>query len=71
MSFINDAMKTIESVILLRGKVEQLDDELAKTNEEVRRVIGSIIQIDRRLVRLETLEEVRSGAKPLPRIEGQ
>lgn len=70
MSFISDAMKTIESVILLRSKVERLDDELEKTNDEVRRVIRTIIQIDRRLVRLETLEEVRSGAQPLPRIEG-
>ena len=70
MSFIGDAMKTIESVILLRSKVERLDDELDKTNDEIRRVIGTIIQMDRRLVRLETLEEVRTGTKPLPRIAG-
>ena len=71
MSFIGDAMKTIESVVLLRSKVDWLDQELAATNDEVRRVIGTIIQIDRRLVRLETIEEMRSGAKPLPRVEGQ
>ncbi|WP_375288926.1 hypothetical protein [Sphingomonas sp.] len=71
MSFIGDAMKTIESVVLLRSKVDLLDKELAATNEEVRRVIGTIIQIDRRLVRLETIEELRTGARPLPRIEGQ
>ncbi len=70
MSFIGDAMRTIESVVLLRSKVDQLDQELAATNDEVRRVIGTIIQIDRRLVRLETFEEMRSGAKPLPQIEG-
>jgi hypothetical protein len=70
VSFIGDAMRTIESVVLLRSKVDQLDQELAATNDEVRRVIGTIIQIDRRLVRLETFEEMRSGAKPLPRIEG-
>jgi hypothetical protein len=71
VSFIGDAMKTIESVVLLRSKVDLLDKELAATNEEVRRVIGTIIQIDRRLVRLETIEELRTGARPLPRIEGQ
>ncbi len=70
MSLISDAMKTIESVILLRSKVEVLNDEMGKTNEEIRRVIGSLIQLDRRIVRLETLEELRSGTKPLPRIEG-
>ena len=70
MSLISDAMKTIESVILLRSKVEQLDDELDKTNDEIRRVVGTIIQMDRRLVRVETIEEMRSKVNPLPRIEG-
>ena len=71
MSFIGEAMRTIESVVLLRSKVDRLDDELAATNHEMKRVIGTIIQIDRRLVRLETIEEMRSGAQPLPRIEGR
>jgi len=70
MSFLNDAMKTIESVILLRSKVEQLDIELAKTGEDVREVVRTIIQVDRRLVRLEAIEEMRGGLAPLPRIEG-
>lgn len=70
MTFLGDAMKTIESVILLRSKVERLNDELAKTNDEVKQVVRTIIQIDRRLVRLETIEEVRGGPSPLPRIEG-
>ena len=70
MSFIGDAMKTIESVILLRSKVEQLDLELAKTNEDVKQVVRTIIQVDRRLVRLEAIEEMRGGHAPLPRIEG-
>jgi hypothetical protein len=70
VSWLGDAMRTVEAVVLLRSKVEQLDQELAKTNEDVRRVIGTIIQIDRRLVRLETIEELRSGAKAPPRLEG-
>lgn len=70
MSMIGDAMKTIESVVLLRSKVERLNEELAATNGQVRQVIGTIVQLDRRLVRLETIEEMRTGTKPLPRIEG-
>ena len=70
MSVIGDAMKTIESVILLRSKVEQLDIELAKTHEDVKQVVRTIIQVDRRLVRLEAIEEMRGGLAPLPRIEG-
>ena len=68
MSFIGDAMRTIESVVLLRSKVERLDEELARTNEEMRRIVGLAIQLDRRLVRLETIEEVRNGPNPLSRL---
>lgn len=70
MSFIGDAMKTIESVVLLRSKVEQLDKELDATNREMRAVVGTIIGLNGRLIRLETFEEMRTGAKPPPRIEG-
>ncbi len=70
MSWLGDAMRTIESVVLLRSKVEQLDRELAATNAEVRKIVDTVINIDRRLIRLEALEEYRSGGKPLPRIEG-
>lgn len=70
MSFFGDALKTIESVVLLRSKVERLDHELERTNGEVREIVGIVVKLDRRLVRLETLEEVRSGARPLPKLEG-
>jgi len=69
VSFIGDAMRTIESVVLLRSKVERLDEELARTNDDVRKVVGTLIQMDRRLIRLETIEEMRSGARPFPKIE--
>ena len=69
MSFIGDAMKTIESVILLRSKVDQLDQELMRTNDDLRRVIGTVVQMNGRLIRLETFEEMRSGATPPPMIE--
>ena len=70
MSLLGDAMRTIESVVLLRSTVDRLNEEPAATNDQVRRVVGTVIQVDRRLVRLETIEEMRTGAKPLPRIEG-
>ena len=37
MSFFGDALKTIESVVLLRSKVERLDQELERTNGEAAR----------------------------------
>ncbi|CAA9540105.1 MAG: hypothetical protein AVDCRST_MAG91-3776 [uncultured Sphingomonadaceae bacterium] len=70
MSILGDAMRTIESVVLLRSKVERLDEELAATNNEVRNMFGVLLQMDRRIVRLETLEEMRTGVRPFPKIEG-
>jgi hypothetical protein len=70
VSFFGDALKTIESVVLLRSKVERLGQELERTNGEVREIVGIMVKLDRRLVRLETIEEVRSGARPLPKLEG-
>lgn len=70
MSWLGDALKTVESVVLLRSKVEKLAIELEATNRKVDQVVGAVVQIDRRLVRLETIEEMRTGVRPLPRIEG-
>ena len=70
MSWLGDAMKTIESVVLLRSKVEQLNGELCATNRKVEQVVGTIVQINGRLIRLETIEEMRSGMRAPPRIEG-
>lgn len=70
MSWLGDALKTVESVVLLRSKVEQLVAELDATSRKVDQVVGAVVQVDRRLVRLETIEEIRTGAKRLPRIEG-
>ena len=70
MSWIGDAMKTVESVVLLRSRVERLDDELSATNRKVDQVIGTIVRMNGRIIRLETIEEMRSGMRPPSRIEG-
>ena len=70
MSWLADAMKTVESVVLLRSKVERLDEELSSTNRKVDQVVGTIVQMNGRTIRLETIEELRSGIRPSLRIEG-
>ena len=70
VSVIGDAFRTIQSALLLQSKLEQLDEQMETLDGHLSRVVATVVQIDRRLVRLETIEEMRSGAKPLPRIEG-
>ncbi len=69
MSMLGDAFRTIQSVLLLQSKVETLDHELDKTNDQLSRVIGTVVAIDRRVIRLETLEEVRGGNPAPPRLQ--
>ncbi|MBW6529754.1 hypothetical protein ACYZX9_00435 [Sphingomonas citri] len=69
MSMIADAMKTIQSVLLLQAKVERLEDELRETRGQMKQMANAMIAIDRRVVRLETFEEMRTG-RPAPRLEG-
>ena len=70
MSWLGDAIKTIESVVLLRSKVEQLNAELSATNRQVDQVIGTIVRMNGRIIRLETIEEMRSGIRPPSQLEG-
>jgi len=65
MSWLADAMKTIESVVLLRSKVEQLDSELGRTQKNTLDLARGLFELDKRVIRLEVLEEVRAG-RPSP-----
>jgi hypothetical protein len=68
MSMVAEAIKTIQSVLLLQAKVERLDDELRETRGQMKQMANAMIALDRRLVRLETFEEMRTG-RNVPRLE--
>ncbi len=67
MSAFGDAYKAIESVILLRSRVEGLEKSLDKLIDEVKQDGRDLLDHERRLIRIETMIEM-SGRTP-PRLE--
>ena len=70
MSSFSDAYKAIESVILLRSRVEGLEKSLGSLVAELKQQGRDIHDHDRRLIRIETMIEMTQRAASSPRIEG-
>lgn len=69
MSAFGDAYKAIESVILLRSRVENLERALDKVADDVKQDGRDLLDHERRLIRIETMIEMSGRAGGLPRIE--
>lgn len=71
MSAFGDAYKAIESVILLRSRVEALEKSVGKLVDEMKEQGRDLLDHERRLIRIETMIEMTRGglAGPVPRIE--
>lgn len=70
MSAFGDAYKAIESVILLRSRVEALERSLDKLIDDVREDGRDLLDHEKRLIRIETMIEMTSREAPRPRLEG-
>lgn len=71
MSAFGDAYKAIESVILLRSRVENLERALDKIVDDVKQDGRDLLDHERRLIRIETMIEMSGRTGSAPRIEGQ
>ena len=68
MSSFGDAYRAIESVILLRSRVEGLESSLQKLVGEMKEQGHDLLDHERRLIRIETMIEMTRGGAGLPRI---
>ncbi len=66
MSAFGDAYKAIESVILLRSRVETLERSLDRVIDDIKQDGRDLLDHERRLIRIETMIEMtgRSGGQP-------
>ena len=64
MSAFGDAYKAIESVILLRSRVEALERAIEKVADDLKQDGRDLLDHERRLIRIETMIEMtgRGGA---------
>jgi hypothetical protein len=69
MSAFGDAYKAIESVILLRSRVENLERALDKVADDVKQDGRDLLDHERRLIRIETMIEMSGRAGGSLRIE--
>jgi hypothetical protein len=71
MSSFADAMKAVREVLLMQTQIERLDKQSELQGEDLRGVKQNVIDIDKRVVRIETMIEMSAqrGTQP-PLIEG-
>ena len=70
MSSLADAIKAIRDVLLLQSQVARLEDLLDESNEELKRIARDVLEIDKRVVRIEAMIEFGSRQGGQMRIEG-
>lgn len=70
MSAFGDAYKAIESVILLRARIESLERALDRIADAVKQDGQDLLDHERRLIRIETMIEMSGRAGTSPRLEG-
>jgi hypothetical protein len=66
MSTVGDILTGLKKVILLEENVSRLQGDVASLTDDVRRTRDYAAEIDKRVVRIETMIEMsgRSGAQP-------
>ena len=69
MSAFGDAYKAIESVILLRSRVETLERAIERVADDVKQDGRDLLDHERRLIRIETMIEMSGRGRAKPEIE--
>ncbi len=69
MSAFGDAYKAIESVILLRSRVEGLERSIDKVIDDLKQDGRDLLDHERRLIRIETMIEMSGRVPNPPRLE--
>ncbi|RHW19126.1 hypothetical protein D1610_03145 [Sphingomonas gilva] len=71
MSGLNDALTALKNVVLMQERLDVLRREMTDLSTNVAKVEAKVININDRVIRIETMIEMsRSGGMSPPRIEG-
>ena len=70
MSALGEAIKTIQNVLQLQVRVEQLEKSADRIAGDVKNLASDLYSVDKRVLRIETMIEMSGRASQPPRIEG-
>jgi hypothetical protein len=71
MSALGEAIKTIQSVLQLQFRVEQLEKSAEKIAGDVKNLASDLYSVDKRVLRIETIIEMTAArSSQRPEIEG-
>jgi hypothetical protein len=67
VSAFGDAMKALKDVILMQASIERLGGDFERLSDDVRGVKQAVVDIDRRVARIEGVMEGYQRASAAPR----
>ena len=71
MSAAGDAYNALKNVMLMQERVDGLRSDISRTADDLRSLTEKVFEIDKRVVRIETMIEMTAPRGPQPpQIEG-
>lgn len=70
MTAAEKAMGVVKNVLLFRETLERINKEMAELRGDITSLSRNVIDIDKRLVRIETMVEMAGRNRGSPQIEG-
>lgn len=70
MSAIGDAFEALKNVLRMQSDIERTQQDIAQTVADLRGLREYVNEIDKRVVRIETMIEMTSRGAQTPRLEG-
>ena len=71
MSSVSDAFAALKNVMLMQERIDGLRNDINKNTVDLNRLTDRVFDLDKRVVRIETMIEMTERqAAQMPRIEG-
>lgn len=70
MSALSDAFASLKSVLIMQERIDALRADVGKQARDLESLTGKVFEIDKRVVRIETMIEMSARSSSQPRIEG-
>jgi archaellum component FlaC len=71
VSTLGDALSALRSVVLMEDRLSRVEQEMAGMAADLSNVQTYLHELDKRVVRIETMIEMSARSPSPPRIEGQ